>query len=144
MGSLYRLGQKFVDFCNVVQQNINNALTVPSSKVLYDVTNEIMDALPYNLAGTATALNSYIQIPQTAQVLVARVLLPDSALAWTTVILPSMLTSSARTYAVGGSGSTTNALWGADLQATSSAICLTRVTAAGAAASNFQLALYYR
>lgn len=47
MGSLYRLGQKFVDFCNVVQQNVNNALTVPSSKVLFDklspqITNDIL------------------------------------------------------------------------------------------------------
>ena len=41
MGSLYRLGQKFVDFCNVVQQNVNNALTVPSSKVLYDAVEDL-------------------------------------------------------------------------------------------------------
>lgn len=52
MGSLYRLGQKFVDFCNVVQQNVSNALTVPSSKVLYDELENRLTTLSVTPSGS--------------------------------------------------------------------------------------------
>ena len=41
MGALYHLKQRLVDFANVVQENLNRSDTVPSSKVLYDVTESL-------------------------------------------------------------------------------------------------------
>lgn len=54
MGALYHLKQKLVDFANVVQQNLNRSDTVPSSKVLYDETNEIKESI--STVGTVRGL----------------------------------------------------------------------------------------
>lgn len=41
MGALYYLKQKLVDFANVIQTNSNRTDTVPSSKVVYDLSQDV-------------------------------------------------------------------------------------------------------
>ena len=41
MGALYHLKQKLVDFCNVIQENVSRTDTVPSSKVVYDLSQPV-------------------------------------------------------------------------------------------------------
>ena len=57
MGSLYHLGQKFIDFCKSVNQIEDNALSVPTSHVVYEDTLSSKGTLPTN-----TDLNSLIRI----------------------------------------------------------------------------------
>ena len=45
MGALYHLKQRLVDFCNVVQQNVNRTDTVPSSAVVYSELKTLNDSL---------------------------------------------------------------------------------------------------
>lgn len=135
----------------VVQNNVNSTETVPSSAVVYGLKSdsdnqisELNDSLTYKDGGAVFALNTDLSIPSDATVLMVRVLITGDSIGWTFPLLRSWLTSEIRTYSVGGTGSTTSAYWGADIQATSSAIRLTRVTKNGTAATNFQLALWYR
>ena len=45
MGALYHLKQRLVDFCNVIQQNVNRTDTVPSSAVVYSGLKALNDSL---------------------------------------------------------------------------------------------------
>lgn len=45
MGALYHLKQKLVDFCNVIQENVSRTDTVPSSKVVYDLSQPVQKTI---------------------------------------------------------------------------------------------------
>ena len=49
MGSLYRLKQKFVDFCNTTNQIEDSTLTVPTSHVVYDLNEKLDKKIVYRL-----------------------------------------------------------------------------------------------
>lgn len=56
MGSLYRLKQKFVDFCNTTNQIEDSTLTVPTSHVVYGISNHL-DILEYSESAGQTELD---------------------------------------------------------------------------------------
>lgn len=126
--------------------NVVNNLTTTSSGYALDARQgkALNDALTFKDGGAVFALNADIAIPSGATELIVRVLILSDDVGWIFPIYTGMLSSTRRTYSVGGTGSTSNAFWGADIQADTNTLRLTRVTRAGAEATNFQLAIWYR